>query len=96
MNAIVCGDFNHAPHEADHAAIEQSFEHGRLWDCWTLLNGSTPHAATFQLFDRSYGPDASTFDFVFVSDGLKSRVRSLAIDDVTRASDHQPVAVEIA
>ena len=95
-NAILCGDFNHAPHEPEHAAITQPFAQGRLWDSWVLLNGNTPHAPTFQLFDRSYGPDPLAYDFVFVSDALKDKLRSLAIDRTTKASDHQPVAVELA
>jgi endonuclease/exonuclease/phosphatase family metal-dependent hydrolase len=98
-NAILCGDFNHAPHEAEHAAITQPFSlphaHGQLWDSWVLLNGNTPHAPTFQLFDRSYGPDPFAYDFVFVSDGLKDKVRRLDIDSRTQASDHQPVSVEL-
>lgn len=95
-DAILCGDFNHAPHEPEHAAITQPFAQGRLWDAWPLLNGGTPHAPTFQLFDRSYGPDALAYDFVFVSDGLRGKVRSLSIDSATKASDHQPVAIELA
>jgi endonuclease/exonuclease/phosphatase family metal-dependent hydrolase len=98
-NAILCGDFNHAPNEPEHAAITRPFSlphaHGRLWDSWTLLRGRTPHAPTFQLFDRTYGPDALAFDFVFVSDSLKDKVRSLAIDGTTKASDHQPVALDL-
>lgn len=53
-----------------------------------------PHAPTFRLFDRRYGPDPVSYDFVFVSDGLAPRVRRIEVDLVTRASDHQPVFVE--
>lgn len=94
-NAILCGDFNHSPDEPEHAAIMQPFAHGRLWDSWTLLNGNAPHAPTFQLFDRAYGPHPLAYDFVFVGDGLKDTLRSLTIDGATRASDHQPVLVEL-
>ena len=37
-----------------------------------------------------------TWDFVFVSDALRDRVRRLVVDGGTQASDHQPVLVEIA
>lgn len=98
-HAVLCGDFNHAPHEPEHAAILKPFSlphaHGQLWDSWTLLHGNAAHAPTFQLFDRTYGPSPAAYDFVFVSDSLKSRVRSLDIDAATQASDHQPVAVEL-
>jgi endonuclease/exonuclease/phosphatase family metal-dependent hydrolase len=35
-------------------------------------------------------------DFVFVSGGLSSRVRRVDVDAQTQASDHQPVAIELA
>jgi endonuclease/exonuclease/phosphatase family metal-dependent hydrolase len=95
-DAILCGDFNHAPHEQEHAAITRPVAAGRLWDCWTLLNGDAPHAPTFRLYDHSYGEEPVAYDFVFVSDGLKDKVRTLRIDGTTKASDHQPVAVELA
>jgi endonuclease/exonuclease/phosphatase family metal-dependent hydrolase len=94
-NAILCGDFNHAPDEPEHAAIMRPSAQGRLWDSWALLNGNAPHAPTFQLFDRTYGPAPLAYDFVFVSDGLKDKLRSLNIDSATQASDHQPLFVEL-
>lgn len=94
-NAILCGDFNLEAHEPEYAAITQPFAHGRLWDSWRLLHGDAPHPPTFRLYDRSHGPDPVACDFVFVSDGLKDKLRSIAIDGVTQASDHQPVAVEL-
>jgi endonuclease/exonuclease/phosphatase family metal-dependent hydrolase len=55
------------------------------------VHGSAPHAPTFRLFDRTYGPEPIACDFVFVSDALLPQVRDLAIDLQTQASDHQPV-----
>jgi endonuclease/exonuclease/phosphatase family metal-dependent hydrolase len=34
-------------------------------------------------------------DFVFVSEELTARVRSLVVDQETQASDHQPLVLEI-
>jgi endonuclease/exonuclease/phosphatase family metal-dependent hydrolase len=75
--------------------VTQPFAHGRLHDCWRLLSGEAPHAPTFRLYDRTYGPDPVACDFVFVTDGLRDRVRSLSIDSKTQVSDHQPVAIEL-
>jgi len=47
------------------------------------------------VFDRSYGPDPMACDFVFVSAGLAPRVSGIEVDGETRASDHQPVLVEL-
>ncbi|MEO7150365.1 MAG: endonuclease/exonuclease/phosphatase family protein [Burkholderiaceae bacterium] len=93
--AILCGDFNLEPHEPEHAVLLAPFGARRLHDAWTLLHGSAPHEPTFRLFDRTYGPVPVACDFVFVSDELAPRVRRLAIDARTRASDHQPVWVEL-
>jgi endonuclease/exonuclease/phosphatase family metal-dependent hydrolase len=94
-DAIVCGDFNLAPHEPEYAVLTQPSGQATLWDAWRLLNGTAPQPPTFHLYDRSYGPDPVACDFVFVSNGLKDRVRSMAIDSRTKVSDHQPVAVEL-
>jgi endonuclease/exonuclease/phosphatase family metal-dependent hydrolase len=93
--AILCGDFNLEPHEPEYAALTQPSPGAQLHDAWRVLNGHAPHEPTFRLFDRRYGPQPIACDFVFVSEGLKSRVKKLSIDSVTQVSDHQPVAVEL-
>jgi endonuclease/exonuclease/phosphatase family metal-dependent hydrolase len=95
MQAILCGDFNLEPTEPEYAVLTQASAQGQLRDSWRLLHGQTPHAPTFRLFDRRYGPEPVACDFVFVSDALKSSVRTLAIDAKTQASDHQPVMLEL-
>ncbi|MDQ6880698.1 MAG: endonuclease/exonuclease/phosphatase family protein [Pseudomonadota bacterium] len=94
-NAILCGDFNFQAHDPEYARIAAPGAHGRLWDSWRLLHGEAPHPPTFRLYDRKYGPEPVACDFVFVSDGLKDKVRHFHIDNMTRASDHQPLAVEL-
>lgn len=93
--AILCGDFNLEPHEPEYAELTQPGD-CQLWDSWRLLHGEAPHQPTFRLFDRRYGPDPVACDFVFVTGGLRDRVRSLSIDAATQVSDHQPVLVELA
>jgi endonuclease/exonuclease/phosphatase family metal-dependent hydrolase len=92
-HAVLCGDFNFEEQEAEYAAVTE----GGAWrDAWRILNGDTPRAPTFRLFDRTYGPEPVACDFVMVSESLAPRVRSLSVDLLTRVSDHQPVAVELA
>jgi endonuclease/exonuclease/phosphatase family metal-dependent hydrolase len=93
--AILCGDFNLEAHEPEYAEITQASPQGRLWDSWRLLHGRAPHAPTFRMFDRRYGPEPVACDFLFVSDGLADKVRALAIDAATQVSDHQPVCIEL-
>ena len=65
-------------------------------DAWPLVHGSLTHAPTFRLVDRTYGPTPVACDFVFVSDSLAARVTRIEVDSATRASDHQPVALQLA
>ena len=95
-HAVVCGDFNFSAHDPGYAAVTQPFGHGRLHDAWCVLNGDAPQPPTFHVHDRTYSPVPVACDFVFVSDSLQSRVKALAIDSATQASDHQPVAIEFA
>ena len=108
--AILCGDFNFPPHTPEHTAIQEPFSlpghTGKAlpatnsatdqWhDAWPLVHGKTPHAPTFRLFDRRYGPEPIACDFVFVSGALVDRVKALSADLSTQASDHQPLMLEL-
>jgi endonuclease/exonuclease/phosphatase family metal-dependent hydrolase len=46
--------------------------------------------------DRSQWERPDCRDFVFVTEDLAGRVRQMAVDVATAASDHQPVLIEIA
>lgn len=93
-NAILCGDFNLEPSEPEYGVLTDPSGPERLWDSWRRLHGEAPHQPTFRLYDRRYGPQPIACDFVFVSEGLKDKVRRLAIDGATQVSDHQPVLAE--
>jgi endonuclease/exonuclease/phosphatase family metal-dependent hydrolase len=43
--------------------------------------------------ERKDGESPYCCDYVFVSEDLAPRLRSIAIDGENRASDHQPVSV---
>lgn len=96
--AILCGDFNFETSNAEYACIQAppaAPDTSPLTDAWRLVHGDTPHAPTFRLFDRRYGPEPICCDFVFVSEDLTPRVKSLEVNTQTRASDHQPVLLEL-
>lgn len=90
-HTILCGDFNLEASEPEYATLVAA----GLRDAWTQLYGAAPQPPTFRVFDRSYGPDPVACDFVFVSAGLLPRLQRMQIDGQTRASDHQPVLVEL-
>ena len=96
-SAVLCGDFNLEPTNAEYALLqsEPAGDATHLTDAWRVLHGAAPHAPTFRLFDRRYGPEPIACDFVFVSDDLAPRVRRVEVDGRSRASDHQPVLLEL-
>lgn len=93
--ALLCGDFNLQPDTPEYAALAEPFDGGALHDVWRLLHGARPHDPTFCVHEQLYLPQPVTFDFVFASGGLAGRVRRIEVDGTTRASDHQPVWVEL-
>lgn len=95
--AVLCGDFNFETTDAEYALIQAAppAEATGLKDAWPLVHGDVPHDPTFRLFDRRYGPEPICCDFMFVSSDLQRRVRDLHVDTTTRASDHQPVLLEL-
>ena len=94
-HAILCGDFNAPSDDAAVTALCAPGAHA-LRETWPLVHGRTPHPPTFRVFDHTYGGDPMACDFVFVSAELAPRVRKVEVDGETRASDHQPVCVELA
>jgi endonuclease/exonuclease/phosphatase family metal-dependent hydrolase len=95
---IICGDFNLEPVDADHARMLAPFADGTppLTDCWMHTHPGQPHPSTFCIYNKMQpdGPELHC-DFIFVSEDLKPRVRSLAVDQKTQASDHQPLVLDI-
>jgi endonuclease/exonuclease/phosphatase family metal-dependent hydrolase len=85
---ILTGDFNMRPEDPLHLRLASA-----LADAWATANPGTPHVPTF----REPTPDESAYccDYVFLTADLKARVRSASVDAQTRASDHQPVIVEL-
>ncbi len=66
-----------------------------LVNSFDVLHPGKAYPSTFRLFDRTYGPEPVGCDFFFVSDSLAHRVKGFAVNQVTQASDHQPVLLEL-
>ncbi|MBP9735926.1 MAG: endonuclease/exonuclease/phosphatase family protein [Rhodoferax sp.] len=108
--ALLCGDFNFEPGAPEYAAIQEPFwataqsehvvaaiENGsyRWHDAWRVCHNLMPHAPTFRLYDRLYGPQPITCDYVWISDALAARRSTLSVNADSRASDHQPLLLEL-
>lgn len=96
-HCILTGDFNFEPHSDEYALMQtQQNEASQLRDAWPVVHGDQPHAPTFRLHDRRYGPEPIACDFLFVSDTLTSRILRVEVNLATKVSDHQPVLLELA
>jgi endonuclease/exonuclease/phosphatase family metal-dependent hydrolase len=90
-SAILCGDFNLPPDDPLHDRILGL----GFVDAWQALYPGKPHQHTFRVHEREAGGSPCCCDFVFLTEDLAPRLRSIRIDDANRASDHQPVIVEL-
>jgi endonuclease/exonuclease/phosphatase family metal-dependent hydrolase len=95
---IVCGDCNCEPGSPGHARMLEPFGDGtpRFHDAWQLAHPGRAHDPTVGLYDTVQWPRKFACDFVFVSDDLAPRVRSLTVDSTSDASDHQAVVLTLA
>jgi len=96
--AIITGDFNLEPEDPLHARMQAPFADGtpRLTDAWDALNPGVAHPATFCIYMKMEpGGSELHCDFIFVSEDLKPRLKSIRVDQQTQASDHQPVILEL-
>jgi endonuclease/exonuclease/phosphatase family metal-dependent hydrolase len=89
QSAIVCGDFNLPPEDPLH---ERLLQFG-FADAWQAVNPGAPHPPTFRLHERAAGESPFCCDYVFVTADLVPRLRAVAVDRETQASDHQPLIV---
>ena len=98
QSAIVCGDFNLPPQDPLHARFLEPFSDDtpKFVDAWEALLPGEPHAHTFRVHERDEGEAPSCCDYVFISEDLRPRLKSISVDGMNRASDHQPVVLELA
>jgi endonuclease/exonuclease/phosphatase family metal-dependent hydrolase len=96
--SLLCGDFNFDVSDPQYLLLQESARPGLNYrDAWTLCRPGEPHRPTCGIHDHVQWPKgADCRDFVFVTEDTADRVRRIEVDEVTAASDHQPILVEIA
>ena len=95
---IITGDFNLDPDDPLHARMIAPFGDGTppVFDAWELAHPGVPHPPTMNIFVKMKPDDPLLHcDFIFVSDDLRPRVRSVDVDIDTQVSDHQPVTLTL-
>ena len=95
---IITGDFNFEPDGPEHPVMLAPFDDATppLHDAWQVAHPGEAHPSTFCIYQKT-DPSGGELhcDFIFVSDELKARIRALAVDQETQASDHQPVILTL-
>ena len=91
-SAILCGDFNFPPDDPLHGRVR----HAGFVDAWEALHPAAPHPPTFRVHEREEKRPPYCCDFIFVTQDLLPRLRSIRVDAENRASDHQPVILDLA
>jgi endonuclease/exonuclease/phosphatase family metal-dependent hydrolase len=66
----------------------------RLLDAFAARHPGAAHPPSMCLFDQADGPPRC-LDFAFVTADLAPRIASVVYDQSSRASDHQPLIVEL-
>jgi endonuclease/exonuclease/phosphatase family metal-dependent hydrolase len=96
-SAIVCGDFNMPSGDPLRARFLEAFlaPTPKFVDAWEARHPGVPHPHTFRVHERKEDQSPYCCDFVFVTEDLVPRLRSITVDGDNRASDHQPVMVEL-
>jgi len=95
-DAVLCGDCNFEPHSNPYDALTSPEQPHPFHDAWIRLHPNEPHPPTFRLYDDSYGPDAVSCDFCFISETIAPRLKQITVDTSTQVSDHQPVMIELS
>jgi endonuclease/exonuclease/phosphatase family metal-dependent hydrolase len=98
VSAILTGDFNLRAEDPLHARMTASFDDARVpafVDAWQFLHPAQGQPPTIGVHDCDQWPDPFACDFIFATSDLGPRLRRVAVDATTAASDHQPVLVEL-
>ncbi len=98
VSAILTGDFNFRSDDPLHARMTAPFDDSRVPafdDAWQRSHPAQGQPPTIGVHDRRQWPDAFACDFIFATRDLGPRLRAVAVDASTAASDHQPVLVEL-
>ncbi|HEX4234825.1 MAG TPA: endonuclease/exonuclease/phosphatase family protein [Caldimonas sp.] len=99
VSAILTGDFNFRASDPLHARLAAPFDDARvpgLEDAWQRVHPGRTQPPTLGVHDHEQWPEAFACDFIFASSDLRERVRDVAVDGATQASDHQPMMVELS
>jgi len=96
-SALLCGDMNFPAEAPERARLLASFNDATpaFMDSWDVLHPGKPHAPSVGIHPVDFVDRPACFDFIFLTQDLAPRLKALAVDAETEASDHQPVWIDL-
>ncbi|MEQ1880182.1 MAG: endonuclease/exonuclease/phosphatase family protein [Burkholderiales bacterium] len=96
-SAILTGDFNFQPGSPEYFRLVEPFsgDTPALLDAWSVAHAGTPHPPTAGVHENSWAKAPYCCDFLFITANLAPRLRHIAVNTNTQASDHQPLLLEV-
>ena len=97
VQAILTGDFNMKIDDPACVNLQAPFDNNvpRFVDAWAQAHPGQKHPPTFCVHGKEHAKEPYCCDFVFVTEDLAPRIKSVRVDVETQVSDHQPMAIEI-
>lgn len=94
---LFCGDFNLEHASELHARMVAPFDDGApaLVNPWDRMHPGRPYPATFCIYNRMGDYGELHCDFFFASPEVMERVEGFFVDQMTQASDHQPIVLTL-
>lgn len=92
---VLCGDFNSPADAPERAILGAKCAAPALQDAWLLAHGAVPPAPTFGVHDRRFLVGPACYDSFYISANIADRVSDVWVDDLSVASDHQPVLLTL-
>jgi endonuclease/exonuclease/phosphatase family metal-dependent hydrolase len=96
-SAILAGDFNMQPAESNRQRLLAPFDNvavPKFVDAFETLHPNELHPHSMCLVEQGDGPPRC-LDYIFCTDDLVPRVRRVHYDQISRASDHQPLVLDL-
>ncbi|WP_126444266.1 endonuclease/exonuclease/phosphatase family protein [Sulfuricystis multivorans] len=93
---VLCGDFNSPAGAPEQATLTAPGDAPALVNAWHVAQDAVPPAPTFGVHERRYVDAPACYDIFFVSANIADRISRVAVDEGSKASDHQPVLLELS
>ncbi len=97
-DCIICGDFNMEIGSPEYTSMLASLESNApvFKDAWHTVYPDSAHPKTCGIFDHRQWPQGPHCrDFFFITASLSATVQNVTVDEVTAASDHQPLMINL-